>query len=115
MVSNLSNIINDLATDLKARVEAVIQLTEQREDLEAKLDHAKRELKKVKIALEALSGNDIPVRVELDSPQSDNPVPASEPQRAAPEPSPVLPAPAHTPPVDPRPICNSCQSGRMNY
>lgn len=112
MVSGIPNIINDLSDDLKSRVEAVVQLTEDLEVLKAKLDIAKRDLKRVHIALEALNGSSIPLPIQ------DSPSGASS-DEAAPEPrvprAEQVSVQAAVVPEDPRPICNSCGSGRMNY
>jgi hypothetical protein len=118
----MDQIITDLSNDLKARVEAVVQLTEQREELETKLAIAKRDLKRVQIALEALNGNEIPLplrskdgnAIPLPSVVDDTPdnlavVSVSAPP--VPEPR-VLPPPA-TPARGP--TCTSCGSGQMIY
>ena len=110
MVSGIPNIIKDLSDDLKARVEAVIQLTEQREELDTKLAIAKRDLRRVQIALEALNGNAIPLPPVVDDTPGDLvPLPSEVPPSR-----PVLPAPSQVV-EDSRPLCNSCGSGRMNY
>lgn len=129
MVSGIPNIINDLSNDLKARIEAVVQLTENLEDTQNKLELAKRDLKRVQIALEALSGNEIPIPASADTQTSTILYSPGDPSRDAQRlveqgeqgfktvPVPV-PVPVQTPAiplVDPRPQCNSCGSGRMNY
>lgn len=118
MVSGIPKIIADLSDDLKARIEAVVQLTENLEDTQNKLELAKRDLKRVQIALEALSGNEIPIPASADTQTSTILYSPGDPSRDAqtvPVPVPVpVQAPA-IPLVDPRPQCNSCGSGRMNY
>jgi hypothetical protein len=110
MVSGIPNIINDLSNDLKQRIEAVVQLTEQREELDIKLETAKRDLKRVHIALEALNGSSVPVPAQLDDPQDNPPIVLAS---APPVPEPrVLPPPA-TPARGP--TCTSCGSGQMIY
>ena len=123
MVSGIPNIIKDLSDDLKARVEAVIQLTEAREELEVKLAEAKRDLKRVHIALEALNGSPIPIPADTETdPEPHSGAATKEGSYVRPSGpgtfvEPVVPSPIPVPvqATDPRPLCNSCGSGRMNY
>jgi hypothetical protein len=116
MVSDIPNIIKDLSDDLRRRVDLVVTLTEELMDLQAQLDVAKRDLRRVKIALESLSGNDIPVPERGSTATGVAPAEAETPSPVYSPSDPERPAQTvEVPPADPRPICNSCQSGRMNY
>jgi hypothetical protein len=116
MVQDIPNIIKDLSDDLKRRVELVVQLTEDREVLETRLEYLKRDLKRVQVALEALSGNAIPVPERGSTATGVAPAEAETPSPVYSPSDPGRPAQTvEVPPADPRPICNSCQSGRMNY
>lgn len=134
MVSGIPNIIKDLSDDLKARIEAVVQLTEEVELKKAILETAKRDLRRVHVALEALNGSEIPIpKVGFDdrSLNADEASPVyspgdpgrpnqTEPERfarsgseAVPRPNPI-PAPV-VPVIPSGPICSSCKSGTMIY
>lgn len=114
MVSGIPNIINSLSEDLKSRIEAVVQLTEDLEVLKAKLEIAKRDLRRVHIALEALNGSEIPIPLPIQDSPSSTSSDEAEPEPRVPR-AEQIPVQAAVVPEDPRPICNSCGSGRMNY
>ena len=110
MVSGISDIIQSLSDDLKNRVEAVVQLTEEAEVLQDRLATARKDLKRIKIALEALTGNDIPINVPDES------FTETSPDVRPPEPpgKPTGQVPVRNERTRQGPECNSC-GGEMFY
>lgn len=111
MVSGIDQIIESLATDLKTRVDKVVELTELLEDTQSKLEVAKRDLNRVHIALEALNGSSIPVSIPA------NPIYTSGDTGSLLTKESSIPQAVLPPPVPKRegPVCTSCGSGTMIY
>lgn len=114
MVSGIPNIINSLSDDLKDRVEAVILLTEQLEETQTKLDLAKRDLKRVKIALEALSGNEIPIPESADSKAGSILYSSGDPSHDTPIVPVPVPLSVQAPRIPTGPTCDAC-GGELIY
>lgn len=115
MIKGIEGVVEPLATELRKKVDNLVELEELREECEAGIDIAKRDIKRIRIALEALTGNTIPVRVNLDEEipvESSAKLPGQAVAAVAPyvpQPEPVItpPAPRRVPDYPP---CQSCGS-----
>lgn len=112
LLETIPNIINSLSTELRDKVEEIVDLTESREKLDADLEVAQRDARRLKIALEALTGSSIPTK-SLGSGDSLQEVREEASQGSVPPPvlESLRPPVQRTPPRNP---CNSC-GGEMYY
>ena len=100
-------LVEELAKELREAVEEVVELTESLESLQADLEQKRIAVKRLKVALEALTGSEVPVKVDLyDTPDPEyveNKALTSTVIHAVPIPKPRVQNP-----------CNSC-GGEMYY
>jgi hypothetical protein len=110
----LPNLVEELSKELKAKVDEVVELTESREDIDIHLEKAKKDVRKIQIALEALTGNDIPIpRIQDEGDSSPAQVPAPSPGVHGVQ----VPVEQRTPqpaPASLGQVCGAC-NGQMYY
>lgn len=109
----LLQIVDTLATELQGKVDSLVELTEQVEEYQLAVDKTKKDIKRLKVALEALTGSSIPVGPE-DEPVREE-VLALQPPTSSREPATAPPAPvAYTPPPQKLGFkCTACGEGAM--
>src|SRR6185312_90056 len=108
MFSASDEIISELSKQLKEKVEEVVDLSESLDKRQADLEVGKRDVKRLKIALDALTGGDIPVPQianESERVQGNGSTQEEVARRV------VAPVPIRSAPQNP---CNSC-GGEMYY
>ena len=115
MFSASDEIISELSKQLKEKVEEVVDLSESLDKLQADLEVGKRDVKRLKIALDALTGGDIPVpQIANESERvQGNGSSQEEVARRVVAPVPIRRDPQN-PQVPVRNVCNSC-GGEMYY
>ena len=114
MFSASDEIISELSKQLKEKVEEVVDLSESLDKLQVDLEVGKRDVRRLKMALDALTGSDIPIGVDLRESSQGNPVSGAsgggETATISPVRQPDQPAVRRTP----QNPCNSC-GGEMYY
>lgn len=108
--SAVQEIIGTLSTELREKVEELVDYEEIIEETQASIVTLKRDIKRIKVALEALTGNDIPLRVDLDPSLPSPSLARSEPVEAL-EKLPAIPVALPPPPAvyaPPAPVCSAC-------
>ena len=97
-------LVESLAIELRSAVDEIVELTESLESIQSELEGKKTSVRRLKVALDALTGSDIPIGVDTGLGQAKStelPPPSSGPslpQRVAPT----------------GPVCGAC-GGEMFY
>lgn len=102
----VQEIVGTLSTELRAKVDELVDYEEILEDTQASIEVAKRDIRRLKTALEALTGNDIPIRVDIEEA-------AQEVTRDVPQPLPTpapkqIEAPVQAYVKPQAPVCTAC-------
>lgn len=109
----VQGIIDTLATELREKVEELVDFEEILEETQASIETSKRDIKRIKTALEALTGNEIPLRVDFGTPKNLELEPTEKPQETiqTTPPTQVAPKTVEAPVAAyraPQPICSAC-------